>query len=322
MRDERPRPGGPPSAVPPRRRPPLEGERARVARSRAPEPVEQTELAESAAAPRGARRPPSHRPPRRRSSSEGSAGGPALAVRLLPRSRWGILALGGAVLGVAFMVMALIDGGTPAPAGVSVRSGSRAALVAAGVARSDSPLKSSNYVSSLEELHRLFGEPPEATLGRMRIPSLKIDAPLSARAVPEGGQMPNPIGPDDIAYYDFAGLRGYGGFPGKGGNAVFAGHVDEAAHLDYAGLDYLGPGVFFNLRNIARGDTIEVDVGDGPVKYKVRWVREVELESGDWKTILGSDVSIESITLITCGGDFSESARAYTSRTVVRAERS
>ena len=233
----------------------------------------------------------------------------------------GLLALGGVVLGVIFFGLALRDRATSDPAGVSVRAGSRTALVAAGVATSDSPLQSSNYVSSIADLHRIYGEPPDATLGRMRIPSLKIDAPLSVRPVPEGGQMPNPSGPDDIAYYDFSGLRGYGGFPGAGSNAVFAGHVDQAAHLDYAGVDYLGPGVFFNLRNIDKGDSIEVDVGNGPVKYKVRWVREVDVESADWKTILGSNVSIDSLTLITCGGEYSTSAHAYTSRTVVRAER-
>lgn len=227
------------------------------------------------------------------------------------------------MLGLVFLGLGLRSRDPAGPEGVSVRAGSRAALVAAGAGAdvSDSPLQSSNYVSSLAELHTKFGEPPGATLGRMRIPSLKIDAPLSTRPVPEGGQMPNPYGPDDIAYYDFSAMRGYGGFPGAGGNAVFAGHVDEAAHLDYAGLDYLGPGVFFNLRNIDRGDIIEIDVGNGPVRYKVRWVREVELEDGDWRNILGSNVSIDSITLITCGGNFSTASRSYTSRTVVRAER-
>ena len=233
--------------------------------------------------------------------------------------------LGAALLGVVFLLLALFDsGGGSEPASVSVRAGSRAALVgsgAASVAPGESPLKSSNYVQSIEELHRLYGEPPDATFGRMRIPSLRIDAPLSVRSVGGDGQMPNPSGPDDVAYYDFSGLRGYGGYPSAGGNAIFAGHVDEAAHLNYAGLDYLGPGVFFRLREIDKGDTIELDLGNGPVKYKVRWVREVAIDGGDWNNILSSNVAIDSITLITCGGEYSRSAQAYTHRTVVRAER-
>lgn len=231
--------------------------------------------------------------------------------------------MGAALLGVLFLILSLTDGGNDA-SGVSVRSGSRAALVASGaasVAPGESPLQSSNYVQSIEELHRLYGEPPDATFGRMKIPALGINAPLSARVVGPDGQMPNPSGPDDVSYYDFSALRGYGGYPTAGGNAIFAGHVDEAAHLDYAGLDYLGPGVFFRLREIDKGDTIELDLGNGPVKYKVRWVREVAIDGSDWNTILGSNVSVDSITLITCGGDYSASAHAYTHRTVVRAER-
>jgi LPXTG-site transpeptidase (sortase) family protein len=222
--------------------------------------------------------------------------------------------------GVAFLVLALTDQGGGA-SGVSVRAGSRTALVAAGAATTESPLQSSNYVTSIQELHRLFGEPPDATFGRMRIPSLKIDAPLSTRAVGPGGQMANPSGPDDVVYYDFSGWRGYGGYPTAGGNAIFAGHVDQAAHLDYAGLDYLGPGVFFHLQDIDKGDTIELDLGNGPVTYKVRWVREVSVADGDWKTLLSSNVTVDSITLITCGGEYSTQAHSYTHRTVVRAER-
>jgi LPXTG-site transpeptidase (sortase) family protein len=261
--------------------------------------------------PRPERPPRGERPTRPRRSLR-------LPIRL-PRSRWGIISAGGALAGLAFLALALVGG--DGSSGVSVRAGSRAALIAAGAATSGSPLQGSDYVSSIEELHRLYGEPPDATLGRMRIPSLKIDAPLSIRVVGPGGQMLNPSGPDDVVYYDFSAWRGYGGYPTAGGNAVFAGHVDQAAHLDYAGLDYLGPGVFFNLNNIDKGDTIELDLGNGPVKYKVRWVRKVPVEDGDWKSLLGSNVSVDSITLITCGGDYSTSAHAYTHRTVVRAER-
>ena len=32
-------------------------------------------------------------------------------------------------------------------------------------------------VKSIDELHAEFGEPPSATLGRMRVPALGIDAP-------------------------------------------------------------------------------------------------------------------------------------------------
>ncbi len=339
MRDERTRPGAPPSAAPQRPRPPRptlsEEERTRLRRTRPIEVVADADPPRPAAPrrrpagnlevdmPPGHRGRPAARPQSTRPRRDDTPRGPRRFP--FPRSVWGLAALGGALLGIVFLVLAVLDpGGDGASSSVSIRPGRRAPRVpagAAGAAPGESPLKSSNYVESIEELHRVFGEPPDATFGRMRIPSLKVDAPLSVRAVPPDGQMPNPSGPDDVAYYDFSGLRGYGGFPTAGGNAVFAGHVDQAAHLDYAGVDYLGPGVFFRLREIDRGDTIEVDLGNGPVTYKVRWVREVAIEGGDWNTILGSNVSIDSLTLITCGGDYSTTAHAYTHRTVVRAER-
>jgi LPXTG-site transpeptidase (sortase) family protein len=79
--------------------------------------------------------------------------------------------------------------------------------------------------------------------------------------------------------------------------------------------------VFFELNGIERGDSIELDLGNGPVKYKVRWVREVSYDEGDWKSILSANVSVDSITLITCGGEFNRAEGAYTARTVVRAVR-
>lgn len=229
-----------------------------------------------------------------------------------------------ALAGLVFLVLALLDRGSADAPGVSVRSaatGPDGSLVQANT-EGLIPLQSKDedsYINSIAELHTRFGEPPDATFGRMRISAADIDAPLSVRHVGEDGHMLNPSGPDDITYYDFSGWTGLGGFPTNGGNAVFAGHVDMAAHLPYANLDYLGPGVFFKLHEIEKGDTIELDLGNGPVTYRVRWVREVSVVEGDWDSVLSSDVEVDSITLITCGGDFE--GGSYTHRTVVRAER-
>lgn len=64
---------------------------------------------------------------------------------------------------------------------------------------------------------------------RFIIEKFGVDAPLTYRSVGLDGAMPNPDGPDDVAYYDFSAWPGKGGAPGKGGNAVFAGHVDSGA---------------------------------------------------------------------------------------------
>src|SRR3954468_23692335 len=64
---------------------------------------------------------------------------------------------------------------------------------------------------------------------RLSIPKFGINAPLTYKSVGPNGQMPDPDGSDDVAYYNFSNFPGFGGAPGKGGNAVFAGHVDSGS---------------------------------------------------------------------------------------------
>ena len=177
-----------------------------------------------------------------------------------------------------------------------------------------------NVVRSIEELHRVYGEPPFADLGRMRIPALGIDAPLSLRIVGEDGAMPNPEGPDEVSLYDLSAWPGLGGRPGAPGNAIFAGHVDRTAWLDYAQLEYSGLAVFFHLDKLSPGQVIEVDDASGAThRYVVQWVREVPASGGAWAEILAAPEDAETITLITCGGDFNAVEGSYASRVVVRA---
>ncbi len=183
------------------------------------------------------------------------------------------------------------------------------------------PEPGSVTVTTIEELHADYGEPPGAVLGRLRVPALGIDAPLGQTRVGGDGVMPNPAGPSDVAWYDFSEWEGIGGTIGGGGNAVFSGHVDYAAHVSYAGIDYRGRGVFFSLSLLSPGDVIEVEAGGQTVRYAVSWRQLVNAEETDWSEILSSDVAVDSITLITCGGEFDFDSRSYVDRIVVRAER-
>ena len=183
------------------------------------------------------------------------------------------------------------------------------------------PAPDGPVVGSIEELHSQFGEPPNAVLGRVRVPALGIDAPLGVRSVGGDGQMPNPAGPSDVVWYDFTGWEGFGGEIGGGNNAVFSGHVDYAAHVAYASVDFRGRGVFFSLSLLSPGDVIELESGGQTVRYAVSWRRHVDAVDGDWQEILGSDVPVDSITLITCGGEFNFESSSYVDRVVVRAER-
>jgi LPXTG-site transpeptidase (sortase) family protein len=133
--------------------------------------------------------------------------------------------------------------------------------------------------------------------------------------------MPDPTGPSDVVWYDFQNMPGFGGVPGAGHNAVFAAHVDRAAYLDYAGVNYIGAGIFYSLSDLDPGDLIELDIGGSTLYYIVAWRQNVSASDTQWADYLTSDVGIDSITLITCGGQFDAETHGYTKRTLVRATR-
>ncbi len=176
-------------------------------------------------------------------------------------------------------------------------------------------------VRNLSELHSRFGEAPDATLGRLRIPVLGVDAPVGQRYV--SASMPNPTGPGDVVWYDFSEWDGLGGVPGGGRNAVFSGHVDYNFPIPWAEAHYRGEGVFYDLELLSPGDVIEVEVGGKVLQYAVTWTRQVAADGSDnvWLPVLTGDVEKDSITLITCGGDFDVATKSYADRFIVRAER-
>jgi LPXTG-site transpeptidase (sortase) family protein len=145
---------------------------------------------------------------------------------------------------------------------------------------------------------------------RLLIPAINVDAPFSEKVVPGSGQMPNPNGPSDVAFYDFSAFDGLGGLPGAGGNVVVAGHVD---YINY------GPAVFWDLDALAAGDTIQVRMQDGSViEYTVVFNKHIGAGDADWSSIVAA-TDPESITLITCTGEFS--AGHYNNRQIVWAQR-
>jgi len=158
---------------------------------------------------------------------------------------------------------------------------------------------------------------------RFVVQKLNINAPLTYRKVPPTGVMPNPDGPDDVAYYDFSGFPNLGGGPGLGGNSVLAGHVDSGTKACKNGT--VPPpctAVLWDLNGLKVGDEIELQVSGKSFKYKVSSNQPVSasLNDGTWDRIVSSTAK-ESLTIITCGGDFNRETREYTNRQVVTAER-
>lgn len=141
---------------------------------------------------------------------------------------------------------------------------------------------------------------------RLIIPKIGVDAPFTVKTVPGDGQMPNPNGPNDVAFYDFSGFDGLGGTPGLGGNVVVAGHVDYIN---------VGPAVFWDLHTLTAGDRIQIRMTDGSVaEYAVEFNKTVQADDAPWAEIVAGTAE-ESITLITCAGQFS--AGQYSDRQIL-----
>jgi len=137
-----------------------------------------------------------------------------------------------------------------------------------------------------------------------------IDAPIERVDIVDG-VMQNPSGPWVVSWYeDLPAL-------GEGGNVVMAGHVD---YWD------TGPAVFWDLPSLEEGDNIRVYGEDGQVyEYSVQWSRLYDVATELTPEVIQSEVvgetDEESLTLITCGGDFNVETQEYVSRRVLRAVR-
>ncbi len=177
-------------------------------------------------------------------------------------------------------------------------------------------------ITTLDALVKQFGDPPDAGYARLKIPVLGVDGPVRSALVGSDAVMTAPYNPVEVTWYDLRLFPGMGGAPGSGGNAIFSGHVDYAAHVPYADNSYYrGPGIFSGLRLLSPGDIIEVDYNGQQLKYAVAWTKKLSESYNDWASIWSSDVSVDSITLYTCGGDFDFQTHSYSDRVVVRAER-
>jgi Sortase domain len=155
--------------------------------------------------------------------------------------------------------------------------------------------------------------------GRMVIPRFNIDAPLTYRAVGGDGVMPNPEGPDDIAYYDFSAWPGKGGRPGVG-NPVFAGHVDSGhAACNHGTVPPPCTAVLWDLNNLSPNDEIHLIVGDTQYNYAVTSNEPVSAANGPWDQIVSSTAD-PTLTIITCGGDFNRATGEYDNRQVLKAK--
>ena len=142
----------------------------------------------------------------------------------------------------------------------------------------------------------------------LTIEKLRVwNARVLAMGVNAKGEMDTPRNVFDVGWYETSGK------PGQGGTMVIDGH-NGGPHVH---------GVFKNLPSLVNGDIITVERGDGVI-YKYRVVENVMVALSEADTYMRTamkspEAGKESLTLITCSGEWSDVQGTYLSRQFVRA---
>jgi Sortase domain len=136
---------------------------------------------------------------------------------------------------------------------------------------------------------------------RIGIPAIGVTSSLDrlGRAPDKTVQVPS--------RWEVAGWYAPGTRPGDPGSAVILGHVDSKS----------GPAVFYRLRELRRGDLVEVARADGStVRFAVQ-----RTEQYDKRRFPTDEVYYPTLTpalrLVTCGGEFDATAGHYRSNIIV-----
>jgi LPXTG-site transpeptidase (sortase) family protein len=138
---------------------------------------------------------------------------------------------------------------------------------------------------------------------RLRIASIGVDAPIVPVGLEPDGSMAATEEAHVIGWYE-PGPR-----PGEVSNAILTGHVDWQQQT----------AVFFRLREVKPGDTVEVISGFKTLyRYQIESVRPYRTDEAPVAEIF-APTSAPFLTLITCDGPFDHARREYLDRLVVRA---
>ncbi|MER5428346.1 class F sortase [Streptomyces sp. NPDC002588] len=133
---------------------------------------------------------------------------------------------------------------------------------------------------------------PYGVPDRVRIPAIRVDAPVIAVGLDADGWVAAPP-PEDP---NLAGWFTGGVSPGEKGTAVVVGHVDN----------HLGPAVFYGLGALKKGNRVEVARQDGKTaEFEIYGVEVFAKNNFPGDRVYASKGSPE-LRVITCGGGFSK----------------
>ena len=140
---------------------------------------------------------------------------------------------------------------------------------------------------------------------RVVIPRIGVDAPVVALGLDAAGALEAPHTAADAGWWQA------GPEPGERGPAVIAGHVDSRRH----------PAVFFRLRELVAGDTVDVVRADGTTASFVVERREQHAKAAFPTAAVYGATAGSTLRLITCGGVFDRATRLYVDNVIVFASR-
>ena len=136
---------------------------------------------------------------------------------------------------------------------------------------------------------------------RLGIPAIGVSAPIIPLGVNGDGTTQTPESSTDTGWF------APGPEPGEKGAAVVIGHVDS----------YRGPGVFYHLRALRRGDRITVVLRD---RRRVQFVvtGSTEAPKASFPTqLVFRRTKRPTLRLVTCGGLFDRSTHHYVDNYIV-----
>lgn len=165
------------------------------------------------------------------------------------------------------------------------------------------PVEVDETEPNVEEYTVAPDKPRYLSIPKLNIQNARI---LEVGLSPEG-QMLTPYNIFDVGWYNGSAK------PGTKGTSIIDGH-NGGPHIH---------GVFKNLPDLVYGDKITIEMGDGTIyTYQIIDNVTVPLNEADAKMLYAAQSPVsgkESITLITCTGEWSQVQQTYLSRQFARA---
>jgi hypothetical protein len=137
---------------------------------------------------------------------------------------------------------------------------------------------------------------------RLEIPKIGVAGSLGRLGRAPNGTVEEPSG------FDQAGWYAPGPRPGDPGSAVILGHVDSK---------HSGPAVFFRLRELRRGDRIDVTRADGSrVRFVVQRTAQYDKQAFPTDEVYYPTLA-PALRLVTCGGRFDHASGHHVANVIV-----